>query len=52
MIPDREIWTSTGMMIKRHGAEAAIQAAMRVDEMLEAGDVDGAATWRGDYPSH
>ena len=46
MISEREIWQSASVMIKRHGAEAAIQAAMRVDQMLEAGDVDGAATWK------
>ena len=46
MITDREIWQTAGLMIKRHGHEAAIQAAMRADEMLEAGDVVGAATWK------
>ena len=33
-------------MVKRHGEDAAIQAAMRADELLAAGDVEGAATWQ------
>ena len=46
MIPEREIWQSAAIMIKRFGAEAAIQASTRADELLEAGDINGAATWR------
>ena len=30
----------------KHGNDAAIHAAMRSDELLDAGDPDGAATWR------
>ncbi len=33
-------------LIKRHGQDAPIQAAMRADELLEKGDLDGAAVWR------
>ena len=29
-----------------HGDEAPIHAAMRADELLDAGDMGGAATWR------
>ncbi len=32
--------------MKRHGQDAPIQAAMRADAMLEAGDLDGYAVWR------
>ena len=46
MIPDREIWQAANLMIKRIGADAGTQAAMRADELLDAGDVEGAATWR------
>ena len=45
-VSDREIWQAANIMIKRFGKEAAIQAALRADELLDAGDVDGAATWR------
>ena len=33
-------------MVKRYGAEAPMHAAMRADEMLEAGDADGLAVWK------
>jgi len=33
-------------LIAQHGDEATIHAAMRADELLENGDVEGAATWR------
>jgi len=32
-------------LIKQHGEDAPIHAAMRADKMLEAGDLDGQATW-------
>ncbi len=34
------------MLVKRHGQDAPIEAAMRADEPLEAGDLDGYAVWR------
>ena len=46
MISDREIWQAAGGMIKRYGADAASEAAMRADEMLDDGDIDGCAVWR------
>ncbi len=46
MIPQREIWQTANMMVKRYGADAPIHAAMRADELLDEGDLDGAATWR------
>ncbi len=30
----------------REGEDAPIHAAMRADELLEAGDLDGAAVWK------
>ncbi len=32
--------------MKQHGDDAPIEAAMRADAMLEAGDLDGAAVWK------
>ena len=46
MISDREIWQTAGAMIKRYGADATAEAAMRADEMLDDGDIDGCAVWR------
>lgn len=41
-----DIWRSATQMIKAHGEDAAIKAALRSDELLEAGDVDGARVWQ------
>lgn len=46
MISHREIWQTANVMVKRYGADAPIHAAMRSDELLDEGDLDGAATWR------
>jgi hypothetical protein len=32
--------------IGRHGAYADIEAAMRADEMMAEGEIEGAAAWR------
>ena len=32
--------------MKQHGEDAPIEAVMRADAMLEAGDLDGLATWK------
>ncbi len=46
MIPDLDIFRSAQALIKQHGEDAPVHAAMRADAMLEAGDLAGAATWR------
>ncbi len=33
-------------LVKRHGEDAPIHAAMRADGMLEKGDLEGFAVWR------
>ena len=33
------------MMLKRFGADATLKAAQRADQLLEAGDMAGAAIW-------
>ncbi len=45
MILDLDIYRSAAVLVKQHGPDAPIQAAMRADEMLEAGDLDGYAVW-------
>ncbi len=37
MIPDLDIYRSAQVLVKRHGEDAPIHAAMRADAMLEAG---------------
>ncbi len=46
MIPDLDIYRSANLLVKRHGKDAPIEAAMRADAMLEAGDLDGYAVWK------
>ena len=46
MISDLDIYRSTNVLIREHGEEAPIEAAMRADTMLERGDFDGCAVWR------
>ena len=46
MIPDLDIYRSANVLVKQHGEDAPIHAAMRADAMLEKGDLEGAATWR------
>ncbi len=41
MIPDIDIFRSANLLVKRHGQDAPIEAAMRADELLEMGDVVG-----------
>ena len=38
-----DVYRSAHALIQQHGEAAAIQAAMRVDAMLEKGDMDGRA---------
>ncbi len=46
MTSDLDIYRSAQVLVKRHGEDAPIRAAMRADELLEAGDLDGCAVWR------
>ena len=46
MIPDLDIYRSAQILVKRHGQDAPIYAAVRADAMLEKGDLDGYAVWK------
>ncbi len=50
MIPDRDIYRAANVIIKQHGEDAPIEAAMRADAMLEAGDLDGYNVWKLERP--
>ena len=43
---DRDIWLSAKRLVDLYGEDATIHAAMRADELLAQGDMDGAAVWR------
>ena len=46
MISDLDIYRAANLVIKRHGADAVIEAARMVDRMLELGDLEGRDLWR------
>ena len=46
MTSDRDIFRSANLLVKDHGQDAPIEAAMRVDAMLERADLDGYAVWK------
>ncbi len=46
MIPDLDIFRSANVLVKRHGLDAPVHAAMRADAMLEKGVPDGYAVWK------
>ena len=46
MTSDLDIYRSANELIKQFGDAADIEAAMRADELMEAGDMDGRAVWK------
>ncbi len=46
MTSDIDIWRSARALIDRHGDDAMIHAAMRANELLKAGEMDGVAVWK------
>ncbi len=45
-IPDLNIYRSAQVLVRQHGPNAPIHAAMQADAMLEKGDLDGLAMWK------
>ncbi len=45
-VGDIDIWRSANLLVKRHGEDAPIHAAMQADAMLQKGDLDGYAVWK------
>ena len=46
MTSNPDIHRAANELIEQHGDDAPIHAAMRADELLEAGDLDGLAVWK------
>ena len=46
MTSDLDIYRSAQVLVKQHGQDAPIEAAMRADELLAAGDLGGYAVWK------
>ncbi len=45
MTSDLDTHRSANELIKQHGDAADIEAAMRADDLLENGDLEGPAVW-------
>ncbi len=43
MTSDLDIYRTANILVKQHGEDAPIQAAMRADAMLEKDDLEGCA---------
>ncbi len=46
MFPNLDIYRAANVLVKQHGQDAPIHAAMRADELLEAGDLEGCAVFK------
>ncbi len=46
MTSDLNIYRTANVLVKKHGEDAPIEAAIPADAMLEAGDLDGHAVWK------
>ncbi len=45
MTTDLDIYRSAKLLVEQHGANALIEAALKADELLDAGDIDGQLVW-------
>ena len=45
MTPGLDVYRSANLLVKQHGTETPIHAAMQADAMLDKGDPDGQAVW-------
>lgn len=45
-VSDRDIYATAKLVVDRHGKSATYYACGRADELLDKGDLEGAATWR------
>ena len=46
MTSDPDIYRAAKLLIDQHSDDAPVHAAMRADELMAAGDMEGAATWK------
>jgi len=45
VVDEIDIYRAANLLLKKHGEEAAIFAAMQADACLEKGDLDGKVVW-------
>ncbi len=46
MVDEIDIFRTANVLVKQHGEDAPIHAAMKADELLEAGDIEGFTTFK------
>ncbi len=46
MTSDLDIYRSANVLIREHGEDAALEAAMQADAMLAKGDLEGQTVWK------
>ncbi len=46
MTSDLDIYRTANLLIRQHGEDAPIHAAMQADAMLDKGDLDSYAVWK------
>ena len=46
MTSNLDIYRSAQVLLKQHGEDAPIHAAMKADAMLDKGNLEGLAVWR------
>ncbi len=46
MTSDIDTYRCAHLLMDRYGDDAPIEAAMRADELMEAGDMEGVAVWK------
>lgn len=46
MISDLDIWRAANLPIRKHGADAELEAARLYDLMLDRGDDEGRRVWQ------
>ncbi len=46
MTSDLDIYRTAQVLVKQHGQDAPIHAAMRADELLDKGDLEGCAVFK------
>ncbi len=46
MVSELDIYRTAGVLIREHGENAALEAAILADKMLEQGSLDGQRIWK------
>ncbi len=46
MTSDLDIYRTANILVREHSQDAPIHAAMRADELLDKGDMEGLAVWK------